>query len=56
LTILVAILGLILLIVIHELGHMLVAKAMGVHVPSSVSASAPPSSRRSWARPSTLYA
>jgi regulator of sigma E protease len=33
LTILVAILGLILLIVIHELGHMLVAKAMGVHVP-----------------------
>ncbi len=32
-TILVAILGLIALIVIHELGHMLVAKAMGVHVP-----------------------
>lgn len=31
-TILVAILGLILLIVIHELGHMLVAKALGVHV------------------------
>src|SRR3712207_7778643 len=26
-------LGLIFLIVIHELGHMLVAKAMGVHVP-----------------------
>ena len=32
-TILVAILGLILLIVIHELGHMLVAKALGVNVP-----------------------
>jgi regulator of sigma E protease len=32
-TILVAILGLIALIVIHELGHMLVAKAMGVRVP-----------------------
>ncbi len=32
-TILAAILGLIALIVIHELGHMLAAKAMGVHVP-----------------------
>ena len=32
-TIIVAILGLIALIVIHELGHMLAAKAMGVHVP-----------------------
>jgi regulator of sigma E protease len=32
-TVLVAILGLIALIVIHELGHMLVAKALGVHVP-----------------------
>ena len=32
-TILVAILGLIALIVIHELGHMLVAKALGVNVP-----------------------
>jgi regulator of sigma E protease len=32
-TILVAILGLIILIVIHELGHMLVAKALGVRVP-----------------------
>ncbi len=32
-TILIAILGLIALIVIHELGHMLVAKAMGVRVP-----------------------
>lgn len=32
-TILVALLGLILLVVVHELGHMLVAKAMGVHVP-----------------------
>src|ERR671914_2364030 len=32
-TILLAILGLIALIVVHELGHMLVAKAMGVHVP-----------------------
>ena len=32
-TILAAILGLIFLIVIHELGHMLAAKAMGVHVP-----------------------
>jgi len=32
-TILVSILGLIILIVIHELGHMLVAKAVGVRVP-----------------------
>src|SRR5919107_3593210 len=32
-TIFVAILGLIALIVIHELGHMLVAKALGVNVP-----------------------
>ena len=32
-TILAAILGLIALIVVHELGHMLAAKAMGVHVP-----------------------
>ena len=32
-TILAAILGLIALIVIHELGHMLAAKALGVHVP-----------------------
>lgn len=32
-TVLVAILGLIFLIVIHELGHMLTAKALGVHVP-----------------------
>jgi regulator of sigma E protease len=32
-TILVAILGLIALIVVHELGHMLLAKAMGVRVP-----------------------
>lgn len=32
-TILIAILGLIALIVIHELGHMLVAKALGVRVP-----------------------
>ncbi len=32
-TILVAILGLITLIFIHELGHMLVAKALGVNVP-----------------------
>jgi regulator of sigma E protease len=33
LTVLVAILGLIFLIVIHELGHMLTAKALGVRVP-----------------------
>jgi regulator of sigma E protease len=32
-TVIVAILGLILLIVIHELGHMLTAKALGVRVP-----------------------
>jgi regulator of sigma E protease len=32
-TILVVILGLIALIIIHELGHMLTAKALGVHVP-----------------------
>jgi len=32
-TVLVAVLGLIFLIVIHELGHMLTAKAMGVRVP-----------------------
>ncbi len=32
-TILVAILGLIALVVVHELGHMLTAKALGVHVP-----------------------
>lgn len=32
-TVLVAIIGLIFLIVIHELGHMLTAKALGVHVP-----------------------
>src|SRR3712207_9125468 len=33
LTVVVAILGLILLIVVHELGHMLTAKALGVRVP-----------------------
>ncbi|MDP8951104.1 MAG: RIP metalloprotease RseP [Actinomycetota bacterium] len=32
-TVIVAILGLIALIIIHELGHMLTAKALGVHVP-----------------------
>ena len=32
-TVLVAILGLIFLIVVHELGHMLTAKALGVRVP-----------------------
>lgn len=32
-TIIVAILGLIALVVVHELGHMLTAKALGVHVP-----------------------
>ena len=32
-TFVVALLGLILLIVIHELGHMLTAKALGVRVP-----------------------
>src|SRR5215207_1670017 len=32
-TVIVAILGLIVLIVIHELGHMLTAKALGVRVP-----------------------
>src|SRR5919107_3854167 len=32
-TVIVALLGLILLIVIHDLGHMLTAKAMGVRVP-----------------------
>src|SRR5919205_254168 len=32
-TVVVAILGLILLIVVHELGHMLTAKALGVRVP-----------------------
>ena len=32
-TVLVAILGLIFLIVVHELGHMLIAKALGVRVP-----------------------
>ena len=32
-TVIVAILGLIFLIVIHELGHMLTAKALGVRVP-----------------------
>jgi regulator of sigma E protease len=32
-TVLVAILGLILLIIVHELGHMLTAKALGVRVP-----------------------
>ena len=32
-TVIVALLGLIFLIVIHELGHMLTAKALGVRVP-----------------------
>ncbi|HEX2266675.1 MAG TPA: site-2 protease family protein, partial [Actinomycetota bacterium] len=32
-TVVVAILGLIFLIVVHELGHMLTAKALGVRVP-----------------------
>ncbi|WP_273847114.1 M50 family metallopeptidase [Rubrobacter calidifluminis] len=32
-TVVIAILGLIFLIVIHEMGHMLTAKALGVHVP-----------------------
>ena len=32
-TVVIAIFGLILLVVIHELGHMLTAKALGVHVP-----------------------
>ena len=41
-TVLVALLGLIFLIVIHELGHMLTAKALGVGSPSSPSASGLP--------------
>ena len=32
-TVLVALLGLIFLIIVHELGHMLTAKALGVRVP-----------------------
>jgi regulator of sigma E protease len=41
-TVLVALLGLIFLIVIHELGHMLTAKAMGVRVPEFAVGFGPP--------------
>src|SRR5918912_607363 len=41
-TVVVAILGLILLIVIHELGHMLTAKALGVRVPEDGVGFGPP--------------
>jgi regulator of sigma E protease len=41
-TVLVALLGLILLIVIHELGHMLTAKALGVRVPEFAVGFGPP--------------
>ena len=41
-TVLVALLGLIFLIVIHELGHMLTAKALGVRVPEFAVGFGPP--------------
>src|SRR3954468_16875581 len=41
-TVVVALLGLILLIVIHELGHMLTAKALGVSVPEFAVGFGPP--------------
>jgi regulator of sigma E protease len=52
-TILVAILGLILLIVIHELGHMLTAKAFGVRVPEFGIGFGPPLFRKQFGK--TIY-
>jgi regulator of sigma E protease len=52
-TILVAILGLILLIVIHELGHMLTAKAFGVRVPEFGIGFGPPIFKKQFGK--TLY-
>lgn len=52
-TILVAILGLIFLIVIHELGHMLTAKAFGVRVPEFGIGFGPPLFRKQFGK--TIY-
>ncbi|WP_119067982.1 M50 family metallopeptidase [Rubrobacter indicoceani] len=52
-TIVISILGLILLIVIHELGHMLTAKAVGVRVPEFGVGFGPPIFRRKFGK--TIY-
>jgi regulator of sigma E protease len=52
-TVLVAILGLILLIIVHELGHMLTAKALGVRVPEFGVGFGPPLFRKRLGR--TVY-
>ena len=52
-TVLVAMLGLIFLIVIHELGHMLTAKAMGVRVPEFAVGFGPPLIKKKFGK--TVY-
>jgi regulator of sigma E protease len=52
-TVLVALLGLILLIVIHELGHMLTAKALGVRVPEFAVGFGPPLIKKKFGK--TVY-
>lgn len=52
-TIVISILGLILLVVIHELGHMLTAKAVGVRVPEFGVGFGPPLFRRKFGK--TIY-
>src|ERR687885_844190 len=52
-TVLVALLGLIFLIVIHELGHMLTAKALGVRVPEFAVGFGPPLIKKKFGK--TVY-
>jgi regulator of sigma E protease len=52
-TVVVALLGLIFLIVIHELGHMLTAKAMGVRVPEFAVGFGPPLIKKKFGK--TVY-
>jgi regulator of sigma E protease len=52
-TVLVALLGLIFLIIIHELGHMLTAKAMGVRVPEFSVGFGPPLIKKKFGK--TVY-
>jgi regulator of sigma E protease len=52
-TVLVALLGLIFLIVIHELGHMLTAKALGVRVPEFAVGFGPPLFKKKFGK--TVY-
>src|SRR5215210_3790155 len=52
-TVVVALLGLIFLIVVHELGHMLTAKAMGVRVPEFAVGFGPPLIKKKFGK--TVY-